>query len=154
MRSIAVVVIACLVVASGASRAETPDPDREKGRYTFKEVADGLLRLDARTGQVSLCNKRTTGWACQALPDDRTALEDEIARVEKENQALRKDLAARGLSLPDGVRREPRVGSRGDQDSTGPSDADLDRVMTFMEKAWRRLLDMVQRMQKEESRKM
>ena len=154
MRTIAIAAVACLVVATGALRAETPDLDRDKGRYTFKDVADGVLRLDTRSGQVSLCTKRDAGWACQALPDDRTALEDEIARVGKENQALRKDFAARGLPLPDGIRREPRVGARGDQDSTVPSDADLDRVMTFMEKAWRRLLDMVQRMQKEESRKM
>jgi type II secretory pathway component PulJ len=30
-----------------------------------------------------------------------------------------------------------------------PSDAELDRVMTVMEKMWRRLVEMVQRVQKE-----
>jgi hypothetical protein len=34
-----------------------------------------------------------------------------------------------------------------------PNEADLDRLMTFMEKIWRRLIDMVQGMQREADRK-
>ncbi len=41
------------------------------GRYTFQQVADGVLRLDTRTGEVALCSKRATNWSCQLLPDDR-----------------------------------------------------------------------------------
>jgi hypothetical protein len=96
---------------------------------------------------VSLCNKRATGWACQTLPDDRTALEDEIARIESENAILRKALLAHGLALPDGVKTPRALGP--DSELKIPSDAELDRVMTFFEKMWRRLMEMVQRMQKE-----
>ena len=32
-----------------------------------------MLRLDTRTGQVSLCAKKDTGWACSAVPDERQA---------------------------------------------------------------------------------
>jgi hypothetical protein len=149
MRTATLAVMACLVtVAAGPAGAETP-PDRESGRYTFKDVPDGVLRLDTRSGQVSLCNKRPAGWACQTLPDDRTALEDEIARIEKENALLRNELSSHALPLPDGARREPRVGSRGDQELKVPSDAELDRAMAVLEKMWRRLVDMVQRLQKE-----
>ena len=52
--------------------------DSEHGRYTFNKVAEGFLRLDTQTGQVSVCNQRAVGFACQAVPDDRTVLENEI----------------------------------------------------------------------------
>jgi hypothetical protein len=149
MRIATLAAMACLVTLAGSAGAQTPTPDRENGRYTFKDVPDGLLRLDTRSGQVSLCNKRPAGWACQTLADDRTALEDEIARIEKENALLRKELSSRAVPLPDGIRPEPRLGGRGDQDLKVPNDAEIDRAMAVLEKMWRRLVDMVQRMQKE-----
>ena len=147
MRMVTLAVITCLIAVAGPAAADPATPDRENGRYTFKDVPDGLLRLDTRSGQVSLCDKRAAGWACQALPDDRTALEDEIARIDRENALLRKQLIARGVPLPDGV-KEPRTAKR-DQDLKLPSDAELDRVMTVMEKMWRRLIDMVQRIHRD-----
>jgi len=38
-------------------------------------VADGVLRLDARTGQVSQCSRSDAGWVCKVVPDERSALE-------------------------------------------------------------------------------
>ena len=76
-------------------------------RYTFNRADDGYLRLDGRTGQVSICTRRPVGWACQAVPDERTALEAEIARLQGENVALKKELIARNLPLPGTVKPEP-----------------------------------------------
>ena len=153
MRMIALAAFACIAIGSGAARCETPDAGEEKGRYSFKDVADGLLRLDSRTGHVSLCRRGNVGWACEAVPEDRAALEDEIGRLDSENQRFRKDYAARGLPLPDGVRGEPRLGSRSEDRVKIPDDADLDRVMAFMERAWRRILEMVQRLNRETEEK-
>ena len=58
--------------------AQTATPDSENGRYSFNPVADGVLRLDTRTGQVSQCSRSDVGWACKVVPDERTALETEI----------------------------------------------------------------------------
>src|ERR1700749_650594 len=68
----------CLLVPALADEAT---PDDEGGRYVCSKQADGILRLDKQTGDVSLCSQRTVGWACQAVPDDRVALENEIARL-------------------------------------------------------------------------
>ena len=71
-----------------------------------------MLRLDTRTGAVSICAKKETGWACNAVPDERQALENEIARLQGENGALKKDMLARGLPLPGGSQvRRRRNGS-------------------------------------------
>ena len=67
-----------------------------------------MLRLDTRTGAVSLCAKKEAGWACTSVPDERQALENEIARLQRENGTLKKDMLARGLPLPGGVSGAPR----------------------------------------------
>jgi hypothetical protein len=148
-------VLAGLVVAPPMARSQTPPPDTENGRYSFNQVPEGLLRLDGRTGQVSLCDKRAVGWSCQAVPDERSALESEISRLQGETAALKKELIARGIPLPSGMRaQESVIGKKGDDLVLKlPSDADLDRVMTFFEKMWRRLVEMVQSMQKEMDKK-
>ena len=95
------------VAAVPAALAQTAAPDSENGRYSFNQVADGMLRLDTRTGQVSLCARKDAGFACNTVPDERTALENEIARLQRENGALKKDMLARNLPLPGGVATAP-----------------------------------------------
>ena len=72
-------------------------PAADDGRYTFHRVDDSFVRLDGRTGQVSVCGREATGWACQAVPDERAALEETIGRLQGDNAALKKELLARGL---------------------------------------------------------
>jgi len=92
----------CLLVPA---LADETTPDNEGGRYSFSKQADGVLRLDTQTGDVSLCSQRSVGWACQAVPDDRAVLENEIARLRRENVVLKKDILGRGLPLPAGPHR-------------------------------------------------
>src|SRR5262245_58196539 len=92
--------IGALGIPATAAWAQGASPDPDDSRYTFNRVDDGYLRLDGRTGQVSQCTHQSVGWACRALPDDRAALEAEIARLQSENVALKKELIARNLPLP------------------------------------------------------
>jgi hypothetical protein len=147
-----VLVVAVLALVATMAQAQTATPDSENGRFTFNQVQDGLLRLDTRTGQVSLCSKQAAGWACHAVPDERTALEGEIARLQNENATLKKDMIARGMPLPGGVKTNP-PSIKPEIELKLPSEADIDRLMTFMEKIWRRLIDMVQNLQKDIDKK-
>jgi hypothetical protein len=61
------------------------------GRFTMTPVADGFLRLDTRTGQVSLCTTSGGQPQCRAGADERAALEAEIDRLAKENARLKAD---------------------------------------------------------------
>ena len=119
--------------------------DGDDARYTFNRVEDGYLRLDGRTGQVSHCIRQSIGWACRALPDDRAALEAEIARLQNENVALKKALIARNLPLPNSKQgqapQEPQLRL--------PNDADVNKVIGFLERVWRRLVEMVGNLQKD-----
>jgi len=140
-----VIVLAVLAALIPAAQAQ-PALDSENGRYTFSQVSDGMLRLDTRTGAVSLCAKKDTGWACNTVPDERAALENEIARLQRENGALKKDMLARGLPLPGGIASAPSTTQRElNLKVPLPSDAEIDRVMSAFEKMWRRLQEMVQK---------
>src|SRR5438874_7495049 len=67
----------CRLRLSRSRRRRLRPPDSENGRYSFNPVADGVLRLDTRTGQVSQCSRNDAGWACKVVPDERSALETE-----------------------------------------------------------------------------
>ena len=83
--------------------ADTAAPDSAGGRYMFETRPDGFIRLDTQTGEVAWCSQRAVGLACEAAPEDRAVLEDEIARLTAENAALKKEILARGLPLPPGA---------------------------------------------------
>ena len=144
------------------SAAADSGPDTENGRYTLSQTADGLVRLDTRTGAVSTCSNNGKGWACYAVPDERKAMDDEIGRLQAENEKLKTALASRepaasgktSEALPKSDKQAtPKVESERKIEIPLPSDADVDRVMSFLERAWRRLVDMANRMQKDASGK-
>src|ERR1700712_3128061 len=90
-------ILAAAVLAvglGGHARAGAP-PDPEKGRYPLSPLADGVLRLDTRTGAVSTCSNSGAGWACYAVPDERAALDAEIGRLQADNEKMKADRAAR-----------------------------------------------------------
>jgi hypothetical protein len=92
--------IAVSLAALTTAAAQTATPDGQNGRYSFNPLADGVLRLDTRTGQVSECSRSDAGWACKLVPDELSALEIEIARLQDENARLKKELLARGPHRP------------------------------------------------------
>ncbi len=144
-------------VAGPVSAVADSAPDTENGRYTLSQNGDGFVRLDTRTGAVSTCSNNGNGWACYAVPDERKAMDNEIGRLQAENERLKAQLAAReGASgktdeaLPKQDKQvTPKVEGERKIEIPLPSDADLDRAMSFLERAWRRLVDMANRMQKD-----
>jgi hypothetical protein len=157
---------AVALVAGIRAAAAQPMPDAANGRYTLSPVADGVVRLDTRTGQVSTCSNDGNGWACYAVPDERAAFDAEIGRLQADNEKLKSQLAERDTtvtgkvdeSLPksDSLKQpEPKVadGSRKIEipriEIPLPSDRDMDRAMSFLEQAWRRLVEMANRVQKD-----
>src|SRR5437868_2563032 len=159
---IAVAAVAICMVGTGAIAASMPDT--ENGRYTLSPVADGVIRLDTRTGTVSTCSNSGTGWACYTVPDERAALDAEIGRLQADNEKLKTELAAReptvsgktdeALPKSDSLKSDPKAAdSERKIEIPLPSDQDMDRVVSFLERAWRRLVEMANRMQKDVSGK-
>jgi hypothetical protein len=147
--SIVVAVALCAAGIGAAAAAESP-PDSENGRYTFSASPDGMIRLDTRTGTVSNCNNSPSGWACYAVPDERKALDEEIGRLQAENEKLKAQLASAGKTdnkqgAPNAAENQRKI------EIPLPSDQDMDRVMSFLQRAWKRLVEMANQMQKDVS---
>jgi hypothetical protein len=145
--------------------AAQPTPDGENGRYTLSPVADGVIRLDTRTGAVSSCGNDGSGWACYTVPDERAALDAEIGRLMADNENLKAQLAEREPVVPgkideplpkaDSLKQPEPKAAEGERkiEIPLPSDRDMNRMMSFLEQAWRRLVEMANRMQKDVSGK-
>jgi hypothetical protein len=153
-----------VVFGMGAALAQ-PMPDAKNGRYALSPVADGVLRLDTRTGAVSTCSNNGTGWACYTVPDERAALDTEIGRLQADNEKLKAQLAERDQKIDEPLPKgdslkqpaEPKV-AEGERkieipriEIPLPSDRDMNRMMSALELAWRRLVDMANRVQKDVS---
>jgi hypothetical protein len=144
-----IVTVAGLALAAPAARGQSPQIDNEDSRYTFHRADDGYLRLDGRTGQVSLCLRRPVGWLCQTVADERAALEAEIARVQADNVALKKELLTRNIALPSGIKPDPAPVKNEDPRIQLPSDAEINKMVAFVEKVWKRLVEMIVNAQKD-----
>ena len=137
------IAIAITTICSVPALAESGNADDQ--RFSFHKVDDGL-RLDGRTGVVALCTRPESGWLCRMVPDERSTVEVEIARLASENAALKSALREREGRLPG---QPPRPPAEVGVDKSVPSDAEVDRVMAFMGKLWRRMLDMMADVQRD-----
>lgn len=127
-------------------------------RYTFNRIDNGFLRLDNNSGQIAFCSPHSVGWACEAVPEDRAALEKEIARLQDEVASLKTAIAALRAPPPPPVPPEtvpptPRAGKDGDAQIKLPTQEDIDRARAFIEDTWRRLMEMIVNIQKDMMRR-
>jgi hypothetical protein len=121
------ILLALALLSVGPALAQQPaDPaTAENGRYSMTPVQDGFLRLDTRTGAVALCRLVNGAPECRLAADERTAMENEIGRLQTENRDLRlKAPGAGAANRPSGL----------------PSDQDMDRALSFAEKFMRGMM--------------
>ena len=122
-----------VLATSSAIHAET-------GRYTMTPTKDGVLKLDTKTGAVSLCRNVGTGWSCEAVDEsDPEGLREQLRRLEKENARLRARLDKCQLS----------PGKRDNGKLELPSEQDVDKAMDFMEKLLNRFKGLVEDLKKD-----
>lgn len=120
MRALAFALVgACLI--AGSAQAQAPG---ENGRYSMSPVEGGFLRLDTRTGEVSMCRPAGDDVRCRAAPDDVAALQSEIDRLAKENAELKARVA--------GVSPTPPPNSR--------TREEMDRAFDYAERFMRRMM--------------
>ena len=107
----------------------------QSGRYTIEKSEDGYVRMDTTTGEMSFCRTEGDQIVCKLSADDRAALNEHIAELEARIAALEHRLAA---GNPDPA-PAPEL----------PSEQDLEKTLGFMEKFFRRFMDIVKDLEKE-----
>jgi hypothetical protein len=128
MRPCPALALLLLALATPAAAADAVDPlapsTSENGRYTMTPAGNGFLRLDTRTGIVSLCTVNGASAECRTAADDRAALTAEIER-----------LAKRVAELESGSKPPGGGASR-----VLPNQQDMDRAMDYAEQFMRRMM--------------
>jgi hypothetical protein len=127
--------------------AQAAEPENEDSRFSFFRANDGFLRLDGVSGQTSLCTRHPAGWLCQAAPEERTALEAEIGRLQAENAALKKEVLLHGLPLPSGVQLEPTAATGAP--GSGSAGRGPTGITSMIASAWRRFVALVTSVQRD-----
>lgn len=140
LRPMGVLALSGLALSAGlaAAQAPAPGPASVEGRFVLRETPDGLLRMDTRTGTMSLCTRQGGAFTCRLVADDRAALDQEIERLRAENEALKRG-GATALARP-----------APDPGMTLPSDAEVDRALSLAERIWRRLRGMIRESEQEQ----
>ena len=62
--------ICVLGVIAAMASAPPAAYSAESGLYTMTPVGSAVIRLNTRTGAVSLCHGSDESWICKAMPDD------------------------------------------------------------------------------------
>lgn len=132
--------LAALALFAAPALAQTPQildeaPASDNGRYAMQQTPEGFLRLDTRTGKVSLCTVKDAAARCALAADERDAYDREIATLKAERDAAR---AGGKFAQQD----KPAADAPGADKSAGsgprlPTDAEIDRTLSVMEKIWR-----------------
>lgn len=120
----------CAAVAFEASGAEPTSADR----FEVKPVAGGFLRLDRESGLTAFCQPSGDGYACRPTAEGASADAAMVATLEKRVAALEakvRELSTDPAALKGASPRDPTLDL--------PSDAQVDRVAGFLERAFRRL---------------
>lgn len=154
---------AAALMLGGGALAQTPPgpgaPAADSARFSMQPVEGGLMRLDTRTGAMSFCSLRAQAWVCEAVPDDRAALEAEIGRLQARLAAQDKggagvpDImappqAGPGATAPDAA-PPPASAPGGDEELPAQARERLDQAVDLAEHAFRRFVEMIERLRKD-----
>lgn len=114
-----------LFPASGGHAEEA-----DAGRFQLERSGDHFIRLDRRSGAMSICRDQEGNLVCRMAADERAAYEDELDRLSERVSKLEKTVA-----VSDG--------------SVLPDDADVDRALGIMQKFMRGFMDMTRELRKD-----
>jgi len=144
MRTIALISPFLLLTLAGGASAAEPD------RYRLEKTPNGYVRMDTRTGQMSICQEKWGELVCKIAADERTAVQDEIERLQTEMKAL-EDRLGSVKALEDRVAKlENSVTAKIEQSL--PTEEDFNKTMGYMERFFRSFMAIVKDFENEDSK--
>ena len=144
MRPVALISPFLLVSLLGSASADEPD------RYRLEKTPNGYVRMDTRTGAMSICEEKWGELVCKMAADERTAVQDEIERLQTELKALN-DRLTTVKALEDRVAKlENSLTARIEQSL--PTEEDFNKTMSYMERFFRSFMAIVKDFESENSK--
>jgi hypothetical protein len=106
-------------------------------RYSLEKTADGYVRMDKQSGEMSICKEADGQLVCRLAADERTAYETSTAAFAKRLDALEQKVAA----LEGGAFKPLNA---------LPSEEEFDKTLSMMERFFRRFMGVVKDLESEE----
>jgi hypothetical protein len=131
---LAVLFVPVFLIAGFAGSASGEEVDR----YKLEKTDTGYVRMDTKTGEVSICEEKTGELVCRIAADERMALQDEIERLQGKLDAL--DARITKLEAQPSI---PQV--------LLPSDEEVDKSLDIMEKLFHRFIGIVKDIDKQDA---
>ncbi|WP_027230330.1 hypothetical protein [Phyllobacterium sp. UNC302MFCol5.2] len=116
-----------LIVLALAPLVGQPARAEESPGYTLEKTADGFVRMNNKTGEMSICQQQAAQLVCKVAAEERTAYEEDIADLKGRVAKLEDTVAAMG-KIPPIVR------------DALPSDEQFEKSLGYMEKFMRRFM--------------
>lgn len=110
----------------------------EVQRYQMEKTANGYVRMDTQTGEMSICEERSGQLVCKLAADERSALQDEIGRLQGEVKAIEERV----------VKLEGSISQK--LESALPTDEEFEKTMGYMERFFRSFMGVVKDFEKED----
>lgn len=104
-----------------------PASGEEVDRYRLEKTDTGYVRMDTTTGEMSICEERSSQLVCKVAVEERAAFQDEIDRLQANLDGLEERV----------VKLEARPAI---PEALLPSEQEFDKSMDFMEKFFRRFM--------------
>ncbi|WP_434713478.1 hypothetical protein NMA58_00935 [Rhizobium sp. YTUHZ045] len=118
-----------LTLAIGLLPLAAAATDADASRFQLERSGDHFVRLDRQTGAMSICQDKDGALVCRMAADERAAYEDELDRLSERVTKLEQGgLVQRAL----------------------PSDAEIDRSISIMERMMKSFMGMVKELQSED----
>lgn len=118
-----------LTCAALATAFAFPSLAQDVERYRLERTEDGYVRLDTQTGAMALCQERGGQLVCRLAADERTVYEDQLDVMHARIEALEERVAA--------LEAAPAPGAG------LPSEDEFEQTMGYMERFFRRFMDIV-----------
>ncbi|MGF0537492.1 hypothetical protein ACQQ2Q_05810 [Agrobacterium sp. ES01] len=126
MRALSSIVFSTLLLPMTSFAEETA----ADGRFALERIDNGLVRLDTRTGAMSLCQEKDGNLICRMAADERAAYEEQLDMLEDRVAALEAG--------------KPGANSRRSSANKDlPSDEEVDRSIGIMERFMRSFFGIV-----------
>lgn len=141
IQTIAAASLASTLLAASAAAAPPPS---EGGRFQIAPADGGFLRLDRETGATAFCKPSGDGYACRPTVEEGRPSPEVTTEIEKRVAAIE-----RQLKETQGLPPVPPLPKTDGPSAELPSDDQMDRVASFIERAMKRLKELAQEMQKD-----
>lgn len=114
-----------------------PAAAQEAERYTLEKTENGYVRMDNRSGAMSICEERAGQLVCRLAADERIAHGEEVERLQAELEALEKRVAA--------LENRPQAALENEL----PDEQTFDQALGLMEQFFRRFMGIIKDLERD-----